>query len=204
MMARSLSLSLSRSCAAVSSTSVARPCSSRLLSVRAQSNLPSSLNALAAEDSSSTDPLLHKLEDAIHRIIVCRAAPDCLLSSRAPPTGSLPQIRLLLRHRPPRREAHPPSHTTTQSQLLPSLVSSHTLFTNHHRRRLLFRQIIHQHILHHSSLPLFFTPLPPLQLVRRDAREKPDKWCRRRLWSGKSRLLPSLLNCSIASNGGFE
>ncbi|KAJ4830233.1 hypothetical protein Tsubulata_037556 [Turnera subulata] len=78
MMARSLSLSLSRSYAAVSSTSAARPCSSRLLSVRAQSNLPPSLNELAAEDSSSTDPLLRKLEDAIHRIIVRRAAPDWL------------------------------------------------------------------------------------------------------------------------------
>ncbi|KDP25055.1 hypothetical protein JCGZ_22590 [Jatropha curcas] len=52
----------------------------RLLALRAQSNLPSHPNNvdLSDDSSSSTDPLLRKLEDAIHRIIVRRAAPDWL------------------------------------------------------------------------------------------------------------------------------
>ncbi|EEF48727.1 uncharacterized protein LOC8259965 [Ricinus communis] len=50
---------------------------SRLLAFRAQSNTPNHL-ADISEESSTTDPLLRKLEDAIHRIIVRRAAPDWL------------------------------------------------------------------------------------------------------------------------------
>ncbi|KAK5825644.1 uncharacterized protein LOC108484200 isoform X1 [Gossypium arboreum] len=50
------------------------PSSSRLLAVRTQSNQP---NPSDSSDSSS-DPLLRKLEDAIHRIIVRRSAPDWL------------------------------------------------------------------------------------------------------------------------------
>jgi hypothetical protein len=56
--------------------------SSRLLTLRAQSNIPNSNSPSETDDSSSasssTDPLLRKLEDAIHRIIVRRAAPDWL------------------------------------------------------------------------------------------------------------------------------
>ncbi|KAJ7962671.1 Serine/arginine repetitive matrix protein 2, putative isoform 2 [Quillaja saponaria] len=57
-----------------------RPPSSRLLTLRAQSNQSSSIHDLNEIDSSSsnTDPLIRKLEDAIHRIIVRRSAPDWL------------------------------------------------------------------------------------------------------------------------------
>ncbi|CAN0839911.1 hypothetical protein LINGRAHAP2_LOCUS2695, partial [Linum grandiflorum] len=73
-MARTLSFYLAS--AAVSRSSSA---SFRCLALRSHSNLPNS-NAAdpASADESSTDPLLRKLEDAIHRIIVRRTAPDWL------------------------------------------------------------------------------------------------------------------------------
>ncbi|XP_044497401.1 uncharacterized protein LOC123219481 [Mangifera indica] len=51
--------------------------SSRLVSLRTQSNQPD-LSDLSTSSDSTTDPLLSKLEDAIHRIIVRRSAPDWL------------------------------------------------------------------------------------------------------------------------------
>ncbi|XP_065864519.1 uncharacterized protein [Euphorbia lathyris] len=52
---------------------------SRIFALRFQSTLPSHPNHTdLSDDSTSTDPLLRKLEDAIHRIIVRRAAPDWL------------------------------------------------------------------------------------------------------------------------------
>ncbi|KAG8638183.1 uncharacterized protein LOC110599633 isoform X1 [Manihot esculenta] len=50
----------------------------RFLSLRSQSNTPSHPYHTDLSDDSSTDPLLRKLEDAIHRILVRRAAPDWL------------------------------------------------------------------------------------------------------------------------------
>ncbi|XP_030972908.1 uncharacterized protein LOC115992805 [Quercus lobata] len=53
--------------------------SSRLLTLRTQSSKPlPPPNPAAADSPSSPDPLLRKLEDAIHRIIVRRSAPDWL------------------------------------------------------------------------------------------------------------------------------
>lgn len=85
-MARSLSqtLTLSRHLSPKSAQIQASPPSSSLLvSLRTQSNLPSShggdLSDLSdASSSASSDPLLRKLEDAIHRIIVRKSAPDWL------------------------------------------------------------------------------------------------------------------------------
>jgi hypothetical protein len=78
LMARSLSVSLTKTYCLTSPTRF----SSRLLTLRAQSNIPNSNSPSETDDSSSasssTDPLLRKLEDAIHRIIVRRAAPDWL------------------------------------------------------------------------------------------------------------------------------
>ncbi|MBA0598029.1 uncharacterized protein LOC105773577 [Gossypium raimondii] len=54
------------------------PSSSRLLAVRTQSNQPNPSDSSDASSDSSSDPLLRKLEDAIHRIIVRRSAPDWL------------------------------------------------------------------------------------------------------------------------------
>ncbi|WCJ37141.1 hypothetical protein M5689_018296 [Euphorbia peplus] len=51
---------------------------SRLFAVRFQSTIPSHPIHTDLPDDSPTDPLLRKLEDAIHRIIVRRAAPDWL------------------------------------------------------------------------------------------------------------------------------
>ncbi|CAN1139647.1 hypothetical protein LINPERHAP2_LOCUS11395, partial [Linum perenne] len=74
-MARTLSFYLAS--AAVSRSSSA---SFRCLALRSHSNLPNTNAAdpAAATDESSTDPLLRKIEDAIHRILVRRAAPDWL------------------------------------------------------------------------------------------------------------------------------
>ncbi|KAK8629137.1 hypothetical protein V6N13_077991 [Hibiscus sabdariffa] len=66
------SLSLSQSILKLSPIAKPRPSPSRLLSRRTQSNQPS------PSDSSDSDPLLRKLEDAIQRIIVRRSAPDWL------------------------------------------------------------------------------------------------------------------------------
>ncbi|XVF23195.1 hypothetical protein REPUB_Repub13aG0016300 [Reevesia pubescens] len=58
-----------------------RPSSARLLFVRTQSNQPNHPDLSSdpsSDSSSSSDPLLRKLEDAIHRIIVRRSAPDWL------------------------------------------------------------------------------------------------------------------------------
>lgn len=52
--------------------------SSRLLTLRTQSSKPVPPPSPAADSPSSPDPLLRKLEDAIHRIIVRRSAPDWL------------------------------------------------------------------------------------------------------------------------------
>ncbi|KAK8496269.1 hypothetical protein V6N13_130334 [Hibiscus sabdariffa] len=54
------------------------PSSSRVLSFRSQSNQPSHFDQPDASSDASSDPLLRKLEDAIHRIIVRRSAPDWL------------------------------------------------------------------------------------------------------------------------------
>ncbi|GKV26750.1 hypothetical protein SLE2022_379710 [Rubroshorea leprosula] len=76
-MARSLSQALIK--LSPISPSPARPSSTRLLAVRSQSNVPNHSDLSDPSDSSSsTDPLLRKLEDAIHRIIVRRSAPDWL------------------------------------------------------------------------------------------------------------------------------
>ncbi|KAK5791905.1 hypothetical protein PVK06_033018 [Gossypium arboreum] len=57
-----------------------KPCtsSSRLVSLRTQSSQPNHFDQSDASSESSSDPLLRKLEDAIHRIIVRRSAPDWL------------------------------------------------------------------------------------------------------------------------------
>ncbi|KAK0598785.1 hypothetical protein LWI29_037982 [Acer saccharum] len=70
-MPRSLFLNLSKS-----ATTIHRLSPSRLVPLRAQSSQPDLPDH--AESSSSTDPLLSKLEDAIHRIIARRSAPDWL------------------------------------------------------------------------------------------------------------------------------
>ncbi|KAK9923989.1 hypothetical protein M0R45_032380 [Rubus argutus] len=76
-MARSLSqtLTLTRHLSPKSSSS-----SSRLITLRAQSNLPfhNDQTDPATDSSATVDPLLRKLEDAIHRIIVRKSAPDWL------------------------------------------------------------------------------------------------------------------------------
>ncbi|EXB82935.1 hypothetical protein L484_003796 [Morus notabilis] len=83
-MARSLSQTLTLSRHHLSPKFPQPSSSSLLLSLRTQSNLPSShggggdLADLSDASSSSSDPLLRKLEDAIHRIIVRRSAPDWL------------------------------------------------------------------------------------------------------------------------------
>ncbi|KAF7814655.1 Serine/arginine repetitive matrix protein 2, putative isoform 2 [Senna tora] len=91
-MARSIAqtLTLSRLARSVSTKSLSP--SSRFLPHRTQSNQSSSdLNDL--DSSSNADPLIRKLEDAIHRIIVRRSAPDWLpflpgSSYWVPPPGS--------------------------------------------------------------------------------------------------------------------
>lgn len=83
-MARSLAFSLTKTyltSSPTTTTTTTTRFSPRLLTMRAQSNIPNNhnnSNQPDTEDSSSTDPLLRKLEDAIHRIIVRRAAPDWL------------------------------------------------------------------------------------------------------------------------------
>ncbi|KAJ7952063.1 Serine/arginine repetitive matrix protein 2, putative isoform 2 [Quillaja saponaria] len=79
-MARSLSQTLTLTRLGRNLPPKSRPPSSRLLTLRSQSNQSSSSNDLNELDSSSanTDPLIRKLEDAIHRIIVRRSAPDWL------------------------------------------------------------------------------------------------------------------------------
>ncbi|PRQ51901.1 hypothetical protein RchiOBHm_Chr2g0149611 [Rosa chinensis] len=55
--------------------------SSSFITLRAQSNLPfhhDQSDPSAADSSATVDPLLRKLEDAIHRIIVRKSAPDWL------------------------------------------------------------------------------------------------------------------------------
>lgn len=75
---KSMALSLSSKTKAYLTSSPARSIP-RFLALRAQSNTPSHPNHIDfSDDSSSTDPSLRKLEDAIHRIIVRRAAPDWL------------------------------------------------------------------------------------------------------------------------------
>ncbi|GMI77432.1 hypothetical protein HRI_001412500 [Hibiscus trionum] len=54
------------------------PSSSRVLSIRSQSSQPNHFDHPDASSDASSDPLLRKLEDAIHRIIVRRSAPDWL------------------------------------------------------------------------------------------------------------------------------
>ncbi|KAK8500295.1 hypothetical protein V6N13_008812 [Hibiscus sabdariffa] len=59
--------------------SITKPtASSRLLSFRTQSTQPNLPDHPDASSDSSSDPLLRILEDAIHRIIVRRSAPDWL------------------------------------------------------------------------------------------------------------------------------
>lgn len=82
MARRSISqtLALNRHHLSPKSPSSSRSSSSRLLAVRAQSTQPSPLTDLTdlTDSAASSDPLLRKLEDAIHRIIVRRSAPDWL------------------------------------------------------------------------------------------------------------------------------
>ncbi|XWS16615.1 hypothetical protein CRYUN_Cryun34aG0105200 [Craigia yunnanensis] len=75
-MARSLSQTIIK----LSPITKPRPSSSHLFSLRTQSNQPnhSDLSDPSTDSSSSSDPLLRKLEDAIHQIIVRRSAPDWL------------------------------------------------------------------------------------------------------------------------------
>ncbi|KAE8673407.1 Serine/arginine repetitive matrix protein 2 [Hibiscus syriacus] len=54
------------------------PSSSLILSSRSQSSQPNHFDQPDASSDASSDPLLRKLEDAIHRIIVRRSAPDWL------------------------------------------------------------------------------------------------------------------------------
>ena len=80
-MVRSVSqtLTLGRIAHSVSSKSLSP--SSRFLTLRTQSNQSSPINDLNDLDSSASsnvDPLVRKLEDAIHRIMVRRSAPDWL------------------------------------------------------------------------------------------------------------------------------
>ena len=81
-MARSLSQTLTLTRRLSPKSRPAPPSTASLLqSLRAQSNLPDLSGDLAAGEaasSSGADPLLTKLEDAIHRIIVRRSAPDWL------------------------------------------------------------------------------------------------------------------------------
>ncbi|XP_022721369.1 uncharacterized protein LOC111278895 [Durio zibethinus] len=71
---------LSQTIMRLSPISKPRSSSYRLLSVRTQSTQPnhSDLSDPSSDSSSSSDQLLRKLEDAIHRIIVRRSAPDWL------------------------------------------------------------------------------------------------------------------------------
>ncbi|CAH8381313.1 unnamed protein product [Eruca vesicaria subsp. sativa] len=91
-MARSLSLSLSKSRLIAVAASSLLP-SSHLLSFRSQSShLHGDLHETETS-SPSSDPLIQKLEDAVHRIFVRRAAPDWLpfvpgASYYVPPPGS--------------------------------------------------------------------------------------------------------------------
>lgn len=73
-MARSLSLSLTRNWP----TKTLRPTASRLVALRAQSTHNPNHADNPSDVEASSDPLLRKLEDAIHRIIVRRSAPDWL------------------------------------------------------------------------------------------------------------------------------
>ncbi|KAF4347563.1 hypothetical protein CsatB_021876 [Cannabis sativa] len=82
-MARSVSQTLTLTLARHFTPKSPHPSSSSiLLSHRTQSSLPSQpnndLTDINDASSSSSDPLLTKLEDAIHRIIVRRSAPDWL------------------------------------------------------------------------------------------------------------------------------
>ncbi|XP_062026265.1 uncharacterized protein LOC133742592 [Rosa rugosa] len=52
--------------------------SSSFITLRAQSNLPFHYDQSDPAAADSVDPLLRKLEDAIHRIIVRKSAPDWL------------------------------------------------------------------------------------------------------------------------------
>uniref|UniRef100_A0A2P2ISD8 Uncharacterized protein LOC105141133 n=1 Tax=Rhizophora mucronata TaxID=61149 RepID=A0A2P2ISD8_RHIMU len=100
-MARSLSLSLSK---AYLYTTATRS-SSRFPNIRFVSTVPPKPDpAAASADDSANDPLLRKLEDVIHRIIVRRSAPDWLpflpgSSYWVPParsaSGSLGIVQLL-------------------------------------------------------------------------------------------------------------
>ncbi|CAN1306032.1 hypothetical protein LINPERPRIM_LOCUS26699, partial [Linum perenne] len=76
-MARSLSSSRAYLAAATSTSSSS--ISFRRLALRSNSNIPNTPAAdPAAADEPSTDPLVRQFEDAVHRIIVRRAAPDWL------------------------------------------------------------------------------------------------------------------------------
>ncbi|KAH0921689.1 hypothetical protein HID58_021707 [Brassica napus] len=89
-MARSLSISLSKVRLTASASSLLP--SSHLLSFRSQSS--DRRGDLHETDTASpSDPLIQKLEDAVHRIFVRRAAPDWLpfvpgASYYVPPPGS--------------------------------------------------------------------------------------------------------------------
>ncbi|KAK8572682.1 hypothetical protein V6N13_048260 [Hibiscus sabdariffa] len=75
-----MALSLCQTTIKLAQFSTLRPSSSRLLSLRPQSNRPSSSDPAdpSSDAEPHSDPLLRRLEDAIHRIIVRRSAPDWL------------------------------------------------------------------------------------------------------------------------------
>ncbi|CAN0880448.1 hypothetical protein LINGRAHAP2_LOCUS13653 [Linum grandiflorum] len=76
-MARSLLSSRAFLAAATSGSSYSA--SFRRLSIRSNSTLPNNpADPAAAADESSADPLIRKFEDAMHHILVRRAAPDWL------------------------------------------------------------------------------------------------------------------------------
>ncbi|KAG2323944.1 hypothetical protein Bca4012_038273 [Brassica carinata] len=90
-MSRSLSLSLSKGRLTAAAASSLLP-SSHLLSFRSQSS-DSRGDLHEIDTASPSDPLIQKLEDAVHRIFVRRAAPDWLpfvpgASYYVPPPGS--------------------------------------------------------------------------------------------------------------------
>ncbi|CAH8252562.1 unnamed protein product [Arabidopsis lyrata] len=96
MMARSLSRSLSLSKGRFATGSSSLPPSSQLVSFRSQSSdrrVDLYEIDTAAASQSPSDPLIQKLEDAVHRIFVRRAQPDWLpfvpgASYWVPPPGS--------------------------------------------------------------------------------------------------------------------
>ncbi|XP_010476816.1 PREDICTED: uncharacterized protein LOC104756008 [Camelina sativa] len=97
MMTRSLSLSKGRLATTAAASSSLLPSSSHLVSSRSQSSHRRvdlyEIDTADQASQSPSDPLIQKLEDAVHRIFVRRSAPDWLpfvpgASYWVPPSGS--------------------------------------------------------------------------------------------------------------------